>query len=120
MSVDTVYSIIFYSGGLIFLGLWIWFWGEWKKQHPGLGVDTWLWERWKRNHPDVDSSLIRDKVERHWATLAMAVGLVLCVWGLSGWAPAGPYSIGGLSSSERGALVFGATLFLIGWFGRRP
>jgi hypothetical protein len=119
MSVDTIYSVIFYSGGLLLLGLWVWFWGDWKKRHPGHGVDTWLWERWKQNHPDFDSNLIQDKVRRNWATVAMVLGLVLAIWGLSGWTPAGSYSIGGLSSGDREALVLGTALFLTGWFGRR-
>ena len=76
-----------------------------------------LMERWKAHldqSPSGDAREFENWLLRNWPVLSMAVGAVLLVWGLTGWTPVGPRSIGGLRDVDRQAITWGAAFIAIG------
>lgn len=115
MSIDDVYSVVFYGAGFVALCLWIWFWGRWKKRHPNQGLDQVLWQRARNAADQVGAD---DWLKQNWTSVAIVSGVILVVLGLSGWTPAGAFTVGGFSGRDQGALVVGAALIAVGWLGR--
>lgn len=101
--------LVIYVAGFIALCLWVWYWHRWIKRHPGQGVDGVLMQRARQWS---DQTGARTKISRHWASMAIFLGVVLIVWGLSGW------SSRGLLRSDRQALALGAALVAVGWLWR--